>query len=357
MLRSTDLLWKVHITIMNISEGRNVMKKGIAVAGNMLVDTIYQIEHYPRPGELAIMDDSITKATGGAVCNVIVDLARLDGTLPLTALGVIGDDSDGRYIEDTLSGYGNIDLAQIAHEGTTSFTAVMGDNASKQRTFFHYKGANARFSEKHIDLDRLDSDIFHIGYILILDELDKPDDVFGTKMARLLASVKLKGIKTSVDLVSDAEYRYKMIVPPALKYTDYCIINEIEAERTTGIALRDNIGIIEENMTSALTAIKDMGVSTWVIIHAPEGGYGIDCGTGDIIKKKSLCLPEEYIKGTTGAGDAFCSGVLYAAYMEKPLPEAIELGIACAACSLSEPGATDGMRCHNDVIKLYQQMK
>ena len=47
----------------------------------------------------------------------------------------------------------------------------------------------------------------------------------------------------------------------------------------------------------------------------------------------SLALPEGYIKGTVGAGDAFCSGVLYGAWRGMDLAEAIELGTAAAACS------------------------
>jgi hypothetical protein len=163
---------------------------------------------------------------------------------------------------------------------------------------------------------------------------------------------------------SSVEMRFRrgiFLTPPLLGYDQDAdgnlIINETEAERTTGIILRSTEGIIEKNMIMALNAIKDMGVSQWVVVHAPEGGYGLNCKTGEIVKKKSLCLPEGYIKGTNGAGDAFCSGVLYAAYREKPLSEAIELGTACAACSLSEPGATEGMRSYDEVLKLYEKMK
>jgi hypothetical protein len=35
---------------------------------------------------------------GGAVCNVIADIAALDGEVPLTALGRIGNDEDGNLL-------------------------------------------------------------------------------------------------------------------------------------------------------------------------------------------------------------------------------------------------------------------
>jgi sugar/nucleoside kinase (ribokinase family) len=57
-----------------------------------------------------------------------------------------------------------------------------------------------------------------------------------------------------------------------------------------------------------------------------------------------LELPAGYIKGTVGAGDAFCAGALYAAYQGESIAAALKLGNAAAAASLSQPGATEGMR-------------
>ena len=37
--------------------------------------------------------------------------------------------------------------------------------------------------------------------------------------------------------------------------------------------------------------------------------------------------------------------------------QAIELGTAAAACSLSEPGATEGMRTYEEAMALYRQLK
>lgn len=71
----------------------------------------------------------------------------------------------------------------------------------------------------------------------------------------------------------------------------------------------------------------------------------------------SLKLPQGYIKGSVGAGDAFCSGVLYAAWKGLPLTRAIELGTACAACSLSQPGATEGMRSCAEALRLYHALR
>ena len=53
-------------------------KKGIAVAGNMIVDMLYPTYGMPKPGELVTVSGNVDKSTGGCLCNDIVDLAKLD---------------------------------------------------------------------------------------------------------------------------------------------------------------------------------------------------------------------------------------------------------------------------------------
>ena len=67
----------------------------------------------------------------------------------------------------------------------------------------------------------------------------------------------------------------------------------------------------------------------------------------------SLRLPSGYIKGTVGAGDAFCAGILYAAEKGLSMPEALKLGACTAAASLSEVGASEGVKSAEEVLKLY----
>ena len=100
-------------------------KKGIAVAGNMIVDLLYPIAGMPGPGELTTVVADVSRSTGGCVCNDNVDLAKLDPELPLVALGRIGDDAEGQFVVDTLSAYKNIDLSHVKITGVSSFTLVM----------------------------------------------------------------------------------------------------------------------------------------------------------------------------------------------------------------------------------------
>lgn len=327
--------------------------KGICCAGNMLVDITYPIETWPRQGELTHITEEIEHSSGGSVCNTIVDLAKLDPSMHLIASGFAGHDAEGDFLLSELGKYPNIDLSMVKRTGRTSFTAVMSNNQTKERTFFVHAGANAYYGEEYIDWEKLDVDIFHIGYILLLPHLDDEDPAYGTRMARLLHRVKEQGIRTSIDVVSETGDRFRRLVTPALKYADYCIINELEAQQTTGIDLRGGDGVLHpENMEAALKRLFELGVSTWAVIHCPEMGCAMD-QSGKFYQEKSLKLPHGYIKGTTGAGDAFCAGMLYAAETGKTLDEALKLGACSAAASLSEVSASGGMRGAEEVLKLY----
>lgn len=328
------------------------MRKGIMCAGNMLVDITYPIEGWPAQGELVRVLPGIGRSTGGAVCNVIADLARLDPTLPLYAAGIAGHDPEGDFILEQLARYPNIDTSAVLRTGQTAFTLVMSNTADRQRTFFQYAGAMAEYGEQHLNVDALDCAILHIGYLLLLPHLDAPDAEYGTRMARLLHRVQSRGIKTSIDVVTAADGAFAAVVPPALKYTDYCTVNELEAQRITGVPLRTADGtLLRQNMPAALQRLREMGVAVWAVIHCPEAGFGMD-ENGVFCECPSLCLPQGYIKGTVGAGDAFCAGVLYAAHSGLPLVQALQLGAATAAASLAHPAASEGVGSLAEVLAL-----
>lgn len=119
--------------------------------------------------------------------------------------------------------------------------------------------------------------IFHLGYLLLLDSLDMPDDEYGTRSARLLAQMRDQGYETSLDLVSrKGDPRYQPLVLPALRHLDYLVINELEAGEFSGLEMRDendapHIAHIAEAASQLLAA----GVRQRVVIHCPEGAWGL----------------------------------------------------------------------------------
>ena len=319
-------------------------RKGIVAAGNMLVDHVHQIVQWPERGWLAEITHS-ERATGGAPLNVLLTLAKLHVGLPLQAVGLIGEDNDGDYIMAMLDQYHvNRQRVQRTTFAPTSMSQVMTD-PSGQRTFFHSPGAN-----RLLDLpafDRLDSTlkIFHLGYLLLLDSLDMPDDEFGTRSARLLAQMRDQGFKTSLDLVSrKGDPRYQPLVLPALRHVDYLVINELEAGEFSNLAMRDSNDAPDVgNIAQAAMQLLAAGVKERLVIHCPEGAWGQEPGQeGRWIP--SWRLAQQEIIGSVGAGDAFCAGFLYGCHESLPIEESIRLAHACARASLLAANAIDGAK-------------
>uniref|UniRef100_A0A8I0D1Q1 Carbohydrate kinase family protein n=1 Tax=Pseudomonas tritici TaxID=2745518 RepID=A0A8I0D1Q1_9PSED len=319
-------------------------RKGIIAAGNMLVDHVHQIVQWPERGWLAEIVHS-ERATGGAPLNVLLTLAKMHVSLPLQAVGLIGEDSDGDYIMAMLDQYHvNRQRVQRTTFAPTSMSQVMTD-PSGQRTFFHSPAAN-----RLLDLpafDRLDSSmkIFHLGYLLLLDSLDMPDEEFGTRSARLLAQMREQGYETSLDLVSrKGDPRYQPLVLPALRYVDYLVINELEAGEFSGLEMRNGDDAPDiDHIALAASQLLAAGVKQRVVIHCPEGAWGEVPGEpGQWIASKQL--EQDEIIGSVGAGDAFCAGFLYGCHEAWPLTDSIQLAHACARASLLAANAIDGAK-------------
>ncbi len=326
------------------------MNNGIIVAGNLLVDNLKKIDIYPGSCSLTTIR-KIEMALGGLVNNCIIDLARIDSELPLKAVGIAGNDQGGKFIANELGKYKNIDLTGLKMDGETSFTDVMYDSERRTRAYFHFRGSNAKLSKSEFDFDKITGDILHVGYLLLLDTLDEPDEKYGTKLGEILCDAKAHGIKTSIDIVSEESDRYQTIVAPVLKYVDYCIINEIEAGKIVGIPSADENGdIIKENIPKICKALRELGVSDWIIIHTRDASYGLD-KDGTFITMTNIDIPRSQIAGTTGAGDAFCSGALYGAYKGMSLKDAMYFATAVATCSLVAPSATDGVRSAEETLE------
>ena len=121
------------------------MKKGIAVAGSILVDIINTVSKFPNEGELTQIS-SVSRAVGGCVPNVAVDIKKISNTIDVRAIGKIGNDDYGNYVMHVLNANGvNTDMITGVDGGITSFTQVISVDGG-QRTFFTYSGVwNGRY--------------------------------------------------------------------------------------------------------------------------------------------------------------------------------------------------------------------
>lgn len=287
-------------------------RSGIISVGNWICDIIKFVDKYPEKGTLTTIRHTQT-GFGGCSHNVLLDLAALQTELPLYAGGCVGLDSLGDDILKELADAGIDSSAMQRVEAPTSYTDVMSEiGGSTTRTFFHHRGANAHLSPQLIDAIECNAKIFHLGYLLLLDQLDAADEEYGVVAARVLHSLQQRGYKTSVDMVSEVSERVRKVVLPALKYTDYLIINEVEAGVCCKRTLRSAEGeILLDQVAEAARELMNYGVGEVCLIHFPEGGY-ILTHKGHSLYCPTIPVAHEDIVSTVGAGDAFCAGALYA---------------------------------------------
>ena len=330
-------------------------RRGIACGGNWVLDLVKVVDLYPPESSIA---NITAESMGGGGCsfNVTLNLAIFDNSLELYALGMIGNDSYGDFLVDQFRKYPHVHLEQLRRTSKdgTSYTDVFNVASTGRRTFFHYRGANRLFCPHDVDLDKLPVDLFHLGYLNLLDAMYQPDDQFQTVAARFLAQMRERNIKTSIDLVSEDSNRYRQIVPPALKFTTYCIINDFEAEKLSGILIRQERALILGNLKRIATAILALGVDELVVIHFPEGAYLLTKDRGEILQP-SLDLPEGYIVGSTGAGDSFCAGVLYGLYRGWSHEKTLRFAVCAGAMNLSDLTTTGGIRPWEEVLEMEKK--
>ncbi len=338
-----------------MKKNASTSRSGILTAGNWIIDQVKIIDVFPQRDQLANIR-SQSQGTGGSPYNVSIDLARLQAPFPLSAAGLVGNDDLGRVILEDCRLH-NIDTKHLRATplAPTSYTDVMTEMSGGHRTFFHNRGANALWNGADLDFKKLKARIFHLGYLLLLDALDAPDSAFGTKAARLLDSAQKVGMKTSVDVVSEDSDRFARIVSPALKHIDYCILNEIEAGKTTGFKIRETDGALNTvSLRHAAGALLQGGVRELVVIHFPEGCF-MRTRKGEDFWQSSLKLPDKHIAGTAGAGDAFAAGVLMGLHENWELPRCLFTGVCVAAASLSHPTCAGGVKSLPAALKLARK--
>jgi sugar/nucleoside kinase (ribokinase family) len=326
--------------------------RGIVIAGNILVDILNNVDEYPKPSMLATVE-SYSKAVGGCVPNTIIDLSKIDRSIPLEAYGMVGNDENGSFVLSEMKKNG-IDVGHVKVSDTmpTSFTNVMYDLKSHERTFFYNKGANAHLDIADIDVESLDCEIFHVGYAFLLDRLDSEDAEDGTRFAKLLRMVSERGIKTSLDAVSSDRPDYKEKLIPALKHCNYTIMNEIEACFVSGLKPYDEDGKLHvDNIRKTLELFMSYGVKEKAIIHCKEAGFLMNAD-GDFVVVPSLNIPRDYIKGNVGAGDAFAAGCLYGLYHGFDDEKLLRFASCASAANLSAPDSVSGMKCAADLEKI-----
>ncbi len=330
-------------------------RTGILAGGNFIIDHVKLIDAWPSQDMLALIQ-SETSSNGGGPYNVLKDLAAMRCGYPLTAAGLVGKDANGDWILRDCAAAG-IDITQLhqTDAAPTSYTDAMTVTGSGRRTFFHQLGTNALLSAAHFDFTRTQAKIFHLGYLMLLSEMDRLLDDGRSIASRVLEAAQTAGLLTSVDLVSADHPQFRQITAASLPFTDFLILNEIEAGNATGRDLKSSPPDLDQIQLAAQTLLN-AGVRREVIIHF-EAGAVVAEKTGIVHHQPSLKLPAGFIAGATGAGDAFAAGYLHGTHENWPIPERLKLAVCTAAACLTHPTPSRGLKSVAECLKLADELR
>ncbi|CAF2664117.1 unnamed protein product [Rotaria sp. Silwood2] len=334
-------------------------ESGIVCAGTIVIDYVIIVDQWPLENSLSNIYRE-TKAGGGGPFNILKDLRSMDVNLPLSIVGLLGNDDNGQWLIDDCQ-KSNIDIDQLhtTKDNTpTSYTYVISVESTGRRTFFNQRGTNALLTDIHFDFNYLVNkkhyNLFYLGYLTILNELDRIINN-ETIAGKVLKQAKSYGLETIVDFVTGKNLLYSKIALLTLPYVDHLIINEIELEYILDQTLQQ--ATIKQIEQAARILIEKYHVQRTVTIH-------FDCGAVCISREDdqrlecfiqgSLCLPEGFIKGAVGAGDAFAAGIIYGIYKKWPIQERLSCAVCVAAMCLSDETSYTGVKNIEECMKLKE---
>jgi sugar/nucleoside kinase (ribokinase family) len=318
---------------------------GVICAGCIITDYVVIVDHWPLENALSNIHHQ-TKSGGGGPFNVSQDLRSMD--------------DNGQWLINECKKC-NIDInqLQITDDKTpTSYTYVITVETTGRRTFFNQRGTNSLLNDKHFDFNYLVNkkhyNLFYLGYITLLDRLDEIINN-ETLAGHILRQAKEFGLETIVDFVSVPNPLYSKIAQLTLPYVDHLILNEFEL----GLILNQSFqqATISQIEQAARLLIENYGVQRTVTVHFDHGAVCISRENNLNIEsffQGSFCLPNGYIKGAVGAGDAFAAGVIYGIYKKWSIQERLRCGVCVAAMCLTDVTPSGGVGTIEECLKLKE---
>jgi sugar/nucleoside kinase (ribokinase family) len=316
-----------------------VTRRGIVLAGIVVLDIVNIIDHWPAEETLAFIDRT-EYAAGGPPHNAGAGLLKLGATFPVTLLATAGDDAYGETMLASARGYGlDTSKVSIVPGVVTSHTHVMSCADTGRRTFFAQLGVNNHMTVEHL-LPPEDSSakLYYLGSPGVARGLDESDG-----WRTLLRAAKERGMKTCLELCPVPADVLRKYVPLCLPLCDIFVVNDYEAGSITGIDIAPGGKLNWVQAEAACRRLLDMGVTELAGVHHPDGAVAVQ-RNGEVAKRPSVKVELHEIAGSVGAGDAFYAGVLFGIHEDWPLEQCLDLGNAAAATSLHSPTTSASIR-------------
>ncbi len=288
----------------------------VIVAGELYTDLILSgFDFWPQPGQEAFARN-FHRVAGGGTSITACGLARLGSRT--SVLGVVG--SDGAWLREQLNNSG-VDTHSIAVHPSepTAFTVAV--TAPEDRAFISYAGANRGFATA-LEAAAARGELararhVHLAYAPALDTVRE-----------LFRAIRDNGCTLSLDVGWHEAWLSDPRAMEALSLVDIYFPNETEGRCMTG----------ESDPVFSLRRFADMGLRRVALKLGARGAV--------LLWDDRILTAEPYAAqpvDTTGAGDCFDAGFLYA-WLQGETPErCLQSGNLCGARSTEAYGGTAGM--------------
>ncbi len=270
------------------------------------IDYLVSLPRYPLPGEKLRMT-GFSRQGGGQVATALVALSRWG--LSTQYVGNVGDDDHGRLSLALLRDEGiDLSCARTVDGASSQFAVILVEEGSGERTILWDRDARIRIRPEDLPMTEI-----RRARAVLLDGHDVPPSIAAAAEAR----------RAGVPVVLDAE----KIQEGTVDLLALC--DHIVASRAFGEKLLPGA-----DAAAAARAIFDrFGPRTATVTDGSRGAAGFD-------GREAVRAPAIRVAAsdTTGAGDVFHAGFLYALLAGKPFREILAFANAAAGLSCRKVG-------------------
>ncbi len=311
-------------------------QKDITVIGAAIIDVLAGPvdEQELRTGSQNVQEMKLS--FGGDALNEAVALARMGKKVELVSK--LGDDEAGERVLAYIKRNGvSADCIKREPGLITGMNIVLTDAAGERYFLTHPYGSLRTLREDDIT-PYIDSaaDIVSFASMFVSPPLDIP------AMKRVFQRIKSKPDRVLAADMTKAKHGETLTdLSAVLPFVDYILPNEDEAARLTGE--RDPRVNAERFISQGAKCVIIKLGRRGCLIHAQNDLYEIPA------------CPVTHTVDTTGAGDCFAAGFLWALSEGFPLEECGKFACATASCTVEETGATTGLHSLDIPFKRYQE--
>jgi sulfofructose kinase len=279
--------------------------------GHVTCDIICPLQDWPVKDTKTIIP-GIRLSGGGPTANAMAALAKLGVACGLA--GRLGDDLLGRFTleQHTLTG---MDVSHLQlHAGTTSpVSVILSDLSDATRTILLTKGENTVLDPADLDYEWL-----HQARFIHFDGHQIPASIAAARAA--------KDWPDTSTMLDAGSLREGMLELCGL--VDYAIASLHFAKELTGSA----------DPLQCITALHSMGARYAGVTLGANGA--VLSADGEVIYEPAVAVD---VKDTTGAGDAFHGGLIYALLQSVSWRDCLCIANTVAAIKCTGLGARDAL--------------